>query len=249
MTRLAGILTLGSAHRILVAALVTVAFTFLARFSRGVTSPGAAAGAFVGFALYAGAGFGAFLALVTVFVLTWLATRLGYAHKQQLGTAERKEGRTASQVLANLMTAGLAAGLYGLYRGEPVFLIAMAAALSEAAADTVSSEFGQAYSDRARLITNWKPVPAGTDGGVTWAGTAAGAAAAVIVSAVCIVTHLLPTRWWALPVIGAVAGMIADSYMGALLEQRRWLNNNGVNFLGTVVAAAISCFLFEALNR
>jgi uncharacterized membrane protein len=37
--------------------------------------------------------------------------------------------------------------------------------------------------------------------------------------------------------MAALFGMIADSYLGATLERRKLLNNNGVNFLGTLAAA------------
>ena len=67
----------------------------------------------------------------------------------------------------------------------------MAGALAEAAADTVSSECGQAFSDRARLITTFEEVAAGTDGGVSLVGTLTGACAALLVSAVCLLTGVL----------------------------------------------------------
>jgi len=111
------------------------------------------------FALFSGAGPGAFAALLTVFALTWVATRVGLAGKQRMGTAERGEGRRASQVLANIGVGGLCAALYGWW-GDPRLLIAMTAALCEAAADTVSSECGQAFGTQARLITTFEWVPA-----------------------------------------------------------------------------------------
>jgi uncharacterized membrane protein len=89
-------------HPLWVVALVTLLFAPLARAVRGVSLSGAIAGGVVCFVLYASAGFGAFVLLMLLFVLTWAATRLGYQRKQKLGTAEKKEGRTASQVLANV---------------------------------------------------------------------------------------------------------------------------------------------------
>ena len=99
------ILIAGHEGRWVVAVALTVAFTLLARVVRGVTNSGAVAGAFSCFVLYVGGGPGAFAALITVFALAWITTRLGYARKQKLGTAERREGRKASQVLANLGVA------------------------------------------------------------------------------------------------------------------------------------------------
>jgi len=225
-----------------VAAVVTAAFTAVARWLRGVSFSGSIAGAAVCFLLYAAAGPGAFAALVSVFVLTWIATRFGYRRKQKLGTAEHREGRTAGQVLANLATATALAVGFALHKNVR-FLAATAAALSEAAADTVSSELGQAQSDRARLITTWELVPAGTDGGVTVTGTIAGVVAAAIVSGVCAVVGLVSPKRAVVSMIAGVAGMIADSYLGALLERRRWLNNDWVNFLSTVAAAGVALLL------
>jgi len=49
----------------------------------------------------------ALLPVLAVFLLTWGATRLGRETKECLGTAERKQGRTAAQVAANLGMAAL----------------------------------------------------------------------------------------------------------------------------------------------
>jgi uncharacterized protein (TIGR00297 family) len=187
--------------------------------------------------LYLGAGLGAFLVLVSVFALTWLGTRFGYRRKEKLGTAERLDGRTAWQVLANLAVAAGCAGLSAIAHSKAVFLLTVSAALAEAAADTVSSEVGQARSADARLISNWAVVPAGTNGGVSWMGTVAGVAAGAFVSLVSVMTGLIPFKWVGVSIVGAVAGMIADSFLGALLEQRKVLNNDAVNFLGTLIAA------------
>lgn len=222
---------------------VTLAFAVLARAMRGVTTSGAVAGAVVCFLLYAGAGPGAFAALVLVFVLAWVTTRVGYQRKQKLGTAERREGRRASQVLANLGVAAVCSVLYSARTSNPAFLLAMAAALSEAAADTVSSELGQAAGQTPRLLTTWELVPAGTDGGVSVAGTLAGILAAALVSLVCVLTGLLEWKWLIISAGAGVLGMVADSLFGASLERRRRLNNDSVNFLSTLIAALAGFFL------
>jgi uncharacterized protein (TIGR00297 family) len=242
-TTIESLTTLARERPLWTAVVVTLIFTTLARWVRGVSFSGALAGAAVCFLLYIGAGPGAFAALVSVFALTWISTRFGYRRKEKLGTAEKLDGRTALQVLANLAVAAACAGLSTLTAGRAVLLLAVSAALSEAAADTVSSELGQARSAKARLITTWEEVTAGTDGGVSWAGTLAGVAAATAVSLVCALTGLVPLRWLGISVVAAVAGMIADSYLGALLERRNLLSNDAVNFLGTLVAAATAFLL------
>ena len=225
------------------AVIISVVFAALARWVRGVTVGGAIAGAGICCLLYLGAGLGAFLVLVSIFALTWLGTRFGYRRKEKLGTAERRDGRTALQVLANLVVAAACAGLSAVAHSKAVFLLAVSAALSEAAADTVSSEVGQARSAEARLISSWEVVPAGTNGGVSLMGTVAGVAAAAFVSLVSVMTGLIPLKWLGVSIAGAVAGMIADSFLGALLEQRKVLNNDAVNLLGTLIAAGVAALL------
>jgi|SRR6266478_7850072 len=222
-----------------VVSLVTAAFSGLGHLIRGVTLSGAIAGAMICFVLFASAGPGGFVVLLTLFIATWITTRLGRSRKQRLGTAERREGRTGSQVLANLGVAAVC-GMAHALGGEPVWLLAMTAALAEAASDTVSSEAGQAFSDQSRLLTTFETVPAGTDGGITLAGTLAGIGAALVISAVCTWTGILPARWrWVAAAAGAL-GMLADSLMGALLERRGWLTNDVVNFAGTLIAAGLA---------
>ena len=226
-----------TSDRLVIGCVLTLLFAVLARILRGVTTGGALAGAVSCFVLYLGGGPGAFAALITVFGLAWITTRLGYQRKLKLGTAEKREGRNASQVLANLGIATACAALHILSPDNTVFLLALTAALSEAAADTVSSEVGQAFGDNARLITNWTSVPAGTNGAVSLAGTLAGIAAAAIVSSVYVFSGLLPGRWLVISLGAAILGTVADSFLGALLERRGMLNNDSVNFLSTAVAA------------
>jgi len=221
---------------------ITATFAAFAYLLRGVSRSGAIAGAVVCFALVAGAGPGGFAALLSLFVVTWLATRFGLASKQIRGTAERGDGRSASQVFANIGVAAICALLYAVHR-HPQLLLALSAALAEPAADTVSSECGQAFSEKAILITTFEEVQAGTNGGITLAGTLSGVIAAVLISLVGVRFELLAAGQWWIPTAAGVVGMVADSYLGALVERRGWLGNDSVNFLGTLVAAFVAVSL------
>jgi uncharacterized protein (TIGR00297 family) len=232
---------------VLQAAVITVVFTVVARLLNGVTTSGALAGALVSFATYVSAGPGAFAALVSVFVIAVVTTRVGYSRKQKLGAAESREGRSASQILANLGIATLACILFALWHSS-IFLIAAAAAMAEAAADTASSEIGEAASERARLITSFDFVSAGTDGGITVSGTLAGAVASLAVAGCCVVVRLIPaSALWFVSAAG-FSGMLLDSVLGAVLEAREMLNNNTVNLLGTFSAALIALLLGRVLG-
>ncbi len=233
-------------HSLMTAAIVTIVFAALARLLNGVTLSGALAGAAISFAVYASAGPGGFAAVVSVFVIAILTTRLGYSRKQELGTAENREGRSASQILANLGIAALTMALFRIF-GRAIFLIAGAAALAEAAADTASSEVGEASSKHAWLITTLEIVPAGTNGGITLPGTLAGMAASFLVAGCCMLMKLISVSAFLLVGLAGFSGMLLDSLMGAALERRRVLNNDAVNLLGTLSAALIALLLARVL--
>ena len=223
--------------------LLTAIFAGLGRVVRGVTTGGALAGAAICFGLLWGGGIAGFVLLLTVFVLTWISTRLGRTHKTRLGTAQARAGRDALQVLANLGAAATCALVFAFVWPDQRLLIAMAAALAEAAADTASSEIGQAFGGTPRLVTNWGKVAAGTNGAITLAGSLAGVAGAVTVGLLGVLTGLLAWRGFPICAGAGLAGMLADSFLGATLERRGLLGNNGVNFISTVITAAFATVL------
>src|SRR6185312_6294798 len=184
-------------------------------------------------------------------LLTLAATRFGRARKESMGIAEGPRGRNASQVAANLGIAVLASVPLGMARmflvpgalgGTPMRL-ALAAALAEAAADTLSSEFGEVLGGEPRLLTTFRRVPTGTDGAVSPAGTFAGIAGAILVSiAAALALNFTPGQS-ALVALAAIIGLFVDSLLGALLERRGWLNNDAVNFLSGLAAAVIAAWI------
>jgi uncharacterized protein (TIGR00297 family) len=198
------------------------------------------------FLLFAGAGPGGFAALVALFALTWVSTRFGRHKKQELGIAERGEGRNAWQVLANLAIPALGSAAFGM-TGNRVWLVATAAALAEAATDTVASEIGQTRGQPAVLITTWRRVPAGTDGGISISGTVAGTIAGLLIAAVAVWGGMISGSQLWIPLTTGFAGMLVDSALGATVQRRGFLNNEAVNFVSTLAAAALA-YAAEALS-
>ncbi|HUN87105.1 MAG TPA: DUF92 domain-containing protein [Terracidiphilus sp.] len=193
----------------------------------------------------------ALVPVLAVSVLAHIATRIGRGKKEQMGIAERRRGRTASQVAANLGIAALVSSelaqslladggwlSHSAPSHSPVFALGIAA-LSEAAADTVSSELGQILSSQPRMITTLKKAAPGVDGAISWEGTVAGIIAAGIVSALGAWSLRGDETLFVIGWAGAVLGLFFDSLLGATLERRGWLNNDAVNFLST---ASATCF-------
>lgn len=197
--------------------------------------------------------------VLAVSLLASIASRIGRDRKEELGTAEARHGRAAAQVAANLGLAALLAGEFaqswmaGLHwltpaMGRPGMVFAPAlAALAEAAADTVSSEIGQVLGGRPRMITTGRAAEPGTDGAISVAGTAAGIAAACVVAAVGAVSLRGDASLFWVATAGAVFGLLFDSVLGATVESRGWLNNDAVNFVSTVSAAACALALMAEL--
>ncbi len=227
-------------QRVPLGIVITGLFGIGGYLSRGVSKPGAIAGGLLAFLLYLSAGPPAFITLLGVFILTWITTRIGYVRKAGMGLAENHKGRGARQVLANV---GAAAGfvLAGIF--VPALQIASAAALAEAAADTASSECGEALARRAYLITSLRRVDVGTDGGVSLPGTLAGILAAFLIAVLATAAGWVPHRYVSVIAAAGFLGTIFDSLLGATLERRGIIDNNGVNITSTIAAGIIALLL------
>jgi uncharacterized protein (TIGR00297 family) len=221
-------------HRFLTALAITAGFAVLAWFAGGVNFSGALAGSAVAF-IMAVRDLRMFLALLIVFAVTLVATRVGYTRKQQLRTAEPHGGRTAAQAMANLGMAALVVAVAA--KAWPVLALA---ALAEAAGDTSSSEIGMAFPGKTWMITTFQPVPAGTDGGMSLFGTIAALLGAASVAVAAVATGLVPFSQLATIILAGFFGTLIDSLLGALFERRGWLDNDLVNLLSTAAAVGMA---------
>jgi uncharacterized protein (TIGR00297 family) len=221
-------------RRFLIALAITAGFAVLAWFAGGVNFTGALAGSAVAF-IMAVRDLRMFLALLIVFAVTLVATRVGYERKQQLRTAEPAGGRTAAQAMANLGIAALVVAIAG--KAWPVLALA---ALAEAAGDTSSSEIGMAFPGKTLMITNFKSVAPGTDGGISLFGTIAAVLGSASVAVVAVATSLVPTSQIATIILAGFFGTIIDSLLGAVFERRNLLDNDLVNLLSTAAAVGMA---------
>jgi uncharacterized protein (TIGR00297 family) len=198
----------------LAAAIVAAA----AKRGGALSTSGAVAAALIGGAVVGGQGIRGGAALVAFFASSSLLGRV--PHSREVAEQHRGNERDAVQVLANGGVAALLALAAGKNCQNPALHAAYGGAVATAAADTWATEIGSRWGGTPRSITSFRPVAPGASGGVTPAGLAAGAAF------IAAVLGLRPTRnpesLGVAIAVGGVAGTLADSLLGATIQEVRW---------------------------
>jgi uncharacterized protein (TIGR00297 family) len=209
--------------------------------ARTVSTSGAIGGALVGTIIYAGAGGGAWVLLLITFVAASAASRLGLQRKVLLGIEEDRGGRRgAANAIANCGVAAIAAIAVATTMNHAQALLALAAALTAGGSDTVASEIGKAFGRSTFLVTTLGRVKPGTPGAMSLEGTAAGLVAALALGAAGVALGIVPATALFAVVVGATAGALVESALGATLEGPGILNNDMLNFINTAVAAVVA---------
>jgi uncharacterized protein (TIGR00297 family) len=164
--------------------------------------------------------------LLSLFASVALLSRLGGAEKERrVGSIVQKGGeRDAAQILANgaIFTIGALGSL--IAPGTGWYAIA-AGALAFSAADTWATEIGTLSSGQPYSVVNGARVPAGTSGGISPAGTVAAIAGAIFIA-----TDAMFAGWpvsFAAVTLGGIIAALADSLLGATLQERRWCEQCG----------------------
>ena len=183
------------------------------------------------------AGFNWLLLILIFLILGLISTKYKHQYKKEIGVYEGT--RTAKNVISNgiipfvMATFGYYDGLVGVFIGS----------VATATADTMASEVG--VTQTPRLVTNLKKVAPGTDGGISILGTIAGILGAGSIGIFAYLLGIFPDPFVSLKIsiIAGTVGCFMDSFLGAVLERRNYLNNEHVNLLATVTGAIIGIML------
>jgi len=241
----------GLGGRIAAGFVVNAGFAWLAVRSKSIDRLGALSAILIGTIITAGFGLPGFALMAGFFLIGSTVTKLGYAKKKSLGIAQEKGGaRGWRNAFANGGIPALLA-LFGLLsQGEmrTAYLIAYAAAVATAAADTCSSEIGKAYGKRTFLITTFRPVPAGTEGAISAEGTLGGLFGALFISSLGVLTGLFGARGALVVALAGFLGALAESVIGTVAEKRGWLDNHALNALNTAIGATFATLIGFALR-
>lgn len=217
---------------------VNLAAAGAAYATRAVDVSGAVAGAVLGTVTATCLGWRGLLVLAFFVAAGTAATKVGYRGKAAARLAQEKGGRRgAKNALANAGVACTAAFFAATTPQASLYLAAFLGAFATATADTLSSEIGQVRRGPTVLVTTWKPVAPGTDGGVSLGGTLVGTAGALAVAVLGLVLGLHGPAGVVVVAAAGVFGNFADSLLGATLERRGLLDNEGVNFFATLAGA------------
>ncbi|MDD1749432.1 MAG: TIGR00297 family protein [Methanothrix sp.] len=194
------------------------------------------------------AGISWFILLLAFYLLGGAFTRYGYSHKHKLGIAQSHGGRRGyKNVYSNSLAPLVLAICYGVY-GNDVFIFAFIASVATANGDTLASEIGETSRSKPRMITTLKETEPGVDGGVTPLGEAASLAGAIIIGLLATGMGMAGVLGIVVAAIGGFLGTNFDSLLGATLQSRGILSNNGVNLVATAFGALAGGVLWYILQ-
>lgn len=235
---------------------VCLLLSSLAYYKHVLTKAGTTAAFFVGLVIGILGDITWLVLLLFFLISSFAATRYRFALKEAMGVQEGRKGeRGAMNVLANGVAPMTAAVLSSL--ATPLIPVEWAgivflSALAVAGADTLASEIG-VLSDKARLITTFKPVKAGTDGGISALGEVCAIAASLYIALFgWVVLYLISgqigmnvtlpreSRLIFIPLAIGFIGCQIDSVLGATLETKGYLHKKGVNLVSTCIGALMA---------
>ncbi|CAG9466107.1 unnamed protein product [Pedinophyceae sp. YPF-701] len=208
----------------------------------GLTPTGYAHAWVLGTTIYSAFGLSGYLLVCAYFVLGSAATKLKLKEKEAKGIAEKRSGRRGPGSVWGSGTAGVACAVGSLlFPGSIAWQAGFVASFCSKLCDTVSSEVGKGYGKKAFLVTNFKPVPPGTEGAVSVEGTAAGVAAAILVAGLGTLGGQVDAQGALAVVAAALIANYAESLLGATAQDSvAWLSNDIVNVLQICLAAALA---------
>ncbi len=175
------------------------------------------------------------LLLILIFLFLGLvSTKYQHKYKKEIGVYEGT--RSVKNVISNGIVPFVMAA-FGNYAG-------FIGSIAVATADTLASEIG-VVDKYPRLITNFKKVAPGTDGGISPLGTAAGIIGAGIIGIFAYILGIAsdPFNAMKVAVIAGTFGCFIDSILGATFESKNYITNEHVNLLATIAGAFLGILI------
>lgn len=213
--------------------------------------------------------------IVTFFLLSSLFSKYRKSKNKQVETYFEKTGeRDHFQILANGGLACLLVIINYFYQQELIY-IAFVSCVASVCADTWATEIGTLTKAKTVDVLSFKKVEQGVSGGISFQGTIASLAGAIVIAATSLawlesnyIINLI------IIVIAGFVGSIADSILGSTVQAQykcqicnqpterkshcgyetgfirgvKWINNDAVNLGATISGGIFSIILYDAVK-
>ena len=195
-----------------------------------------------------------FLLLLTFYLLGGGFTNYKYGYKQSLGIAQGKGGaRGYKNVFSNSLVAIVASIGYTIFpHAANIFLYIYLGSVATATGDTLASEIGTTYKGKPRMITTLKEVEPGVDGGVSSLGEIAAIFGSMVIALFALLVGVIEIDQYyllgmSIITISGFVGTNIDSLLGATMQKRGILSNNGVNLAATIAGGVVAGVMWIVL--
>lgn len=264
----------GATSNYIVSILVTPLIIALAGKKNALTFDGVIAAIILDVVISISLGNFGFVILSAFFALGILTDKIkktGEKREQKATFYKKARGETRNciQVISNGGVGGVASLLY-LITGERMFLIAFVASFCEALADTAASGIGS-LSKTAFDVFRMKRCDKGLSGGVSIIGTVASLIGALVIALIAMFFGAITLTEVLIVSLCGFLGCAFDSLLGSIAQVKykcalcgkitekrthcentavyysglKFVDNNTVNFLGTLFSAVLSALIFN----
>lgn len=226
---------------------LSLLLSFLAYRMGLLTKSGCISAAAMGL-IIGGCGSLTWLMLLIVFTLLgFAATLIGLSRKREKGLQEGTHGERGWKNVVGVAIPCCIFAFINLLTQDSYYYymtIGYISSIAVAAADTTASELGT-RDDRVYLITTFKRVEPGTDGGISPFGTMVSFLAAVVVTLIGwgVINQSFDDILILVPMISGFIGCLLDSVVGATLETWGYVNKYGNNCLTGIAGGAIGALI------
>jgi uncharacterized protein (TIGR00297 family) len=222
----------------------TLAIVGLLLPKKPLTNWGLVHGWFLGVLLWGCLGWQGFLVMFSYLVLGTGVTYIGKDIKEAKGIAEKRSGARGPENLWGSAVIGVLCALGYTFYPHPWWLLGYVASISTKLSDTCASEIGKAYGKSTFLITNFQPVPPGTEGAISLEGTTAGIVGSLLMAGVGWGVNFIHDWEVAICALSALVATTLESLIGATLQNKyAWLTNEVVNGINTAIGAGVAVSL------
>ena len=178
---------------------------------------------------------------------------------------KEKEGRNAKQVFANGIIGIVFMIFYGVTKHD-IYLITAIVSFCISMADSTSSELGVYFKGATYDILSFKRMQPGVSGGISWQGTLAGLAGALLLSFAASYFYIFSFQIFFGISFAGFAGMITDSILGSWLQVKyktadgkltddeengaikikgvNWCTNDMVNILSNILITLLFFYIY-----